>query len=93
MPSQEFSFAVLGSLPAAVAMLPALQPEVASSTGRAAAGRARGLPVYYPPWWNLAREDGHQPVWPEVYARMPTELQALTRHKVGRTRADVCEEG
>jgi ectoine hydroxylase-related dioxygenase (phytanoyl-CoA dioxygenase family) len=49
--------------------------------------------AYYPPWWNLAREDGHQPVWPEVFARMPAELQALTRHKVGRTRADVYEGG
>jgi ectoine hydroxylase-related dioxygenase (phytanoyl-CoA dioxygenase family) len=48
--------------------------------------------AYYPPWWNLAREEGHQPVWPEVFARMPAELQALTRHKVGRTRADVYEE-
>jgi ectoine hydroxylase-related dioxygenase (phytanoyl-CoA dioxygenase family) len=48
--------------------------------------------AYYPPWWNLAREDGHQPVWPEVFARMPADLQALTCHKVGRERADVYED-
>jgi ectoine hydroxylase-related dioxygenase (phytanoyl-CoA dioxygenase family) len=47
--------------------------------------------AYYPAWWNLYREDGHQPIWPEVFDRMPKELQELTRHKVGRQRADVYE--
>ena len=47
--------------------------------------------AYYPPWWNLMREGGHQPVLPETFARMPEELQPLVRHKVAKRRADIYE--
>jgi ectoine hydroxylase-related dioxygenase (phytanoyl-CoA dioxygenase family) len=47
--------------------------------------------AYYPPWWNLAREGGHQPVSPEVFARMPPEMQELNRHRVGQHRAELYE--
>ncbi|MBI2191464.1 MAG: phytanoyl-CoA dioxygenase family protein [Planctomycetes bacterium] len=47
--------------------------------------------AYYPPWFNHAREGGHQPVWPETYERMPKELQEMSKCRVGRTRADVYE--
>jgi ectoine hydroxylase-related dioxygenase (phytanoyl-CoA dioxygenase family) len=47
--------------------------------------------AYYPPWWNLAREGGHQPVHPEVFERMPPELQELTRHKIGKQCSDIYE--
>ncbi len=47
--------------------------------------------AYYPAWWNCAREGGHQPVWPDVFERMPNELRELCRHKVGRERDDVYE--
>ena len=41
--------------------------------------------AYYPAWWNLMREGGHQPVFPETFERMPEDLQALVRHKVAKT--------
>lgn len=47
--------------------------------------------AYYPPWWNLMREQGHQPVFPETFARMPKTLQALVQHKVAKRRADIYE--
>jgi ectoine hydroxylase-related dioxygenase (phytanoyl-CoA dioxygenase family) len=47
--------------------------------------------AYYPPWWNLMREGGHQPVFPETFERMPENLQALVRHKVAKHRADIYE--
>jgi ectoine hydroxylase-related dioxygenase (phytanoyl-CoA dioxygenase family) len=47
--------------------------------------------AYYPAWWNLMREGGHQPVLPETFARMPEYLQDLVRHKVARERADIYE--
>ncbi len=46
---------------------------------------------YYPVWWNMYREGGHQPVLPEVFARMPSDMQALNRHRVGHTREDLYE--
>ena len=46
---------------------------------------------YYPVWWNMYREGGHQPVWPEVFERMPAEMQKLNRHRVGRTRSGLYE--
>ena len=49
--------------------------------------------AYYPPWWNLAREGGHQPVWPETFERMPPELQNLTRNRVARERGEIYERG
>ncbi len=47
---------------------------------------------YYPVWWNMYREGGHQPVHPETYARMPPAMQALNAHRVGRQRQDLYEE-
>jgi ectoine hydroxylase-related dioxygenase (phytanoyl-CoA dioxygenase family) len=47
--------------------------------------------AYYTAWYNFAREDGHQPVLPEVFDQMPPELQELSRHRVGRTRTEVFE--
>ena len=47
--------------------------------------------AYYPAWWNLMREGGHQPVFPETFARMPEDLQALVRHKVAKRREDIYE--
>lgn len=47
--------------------------------------------AYYPAWWNLAREGGHQPVLPEVFDRMPAELQQLNRHRVGKVRSELYE--
>lgn len=47
--------------------------------------------AYYPPWFNHAREGGHQPVWPETFERLPKELQEMSRCRIGRTRADVYE--
>jgi len=47
--------------------------------------------AHYSPWWNLAREGGHQPVLPEVFERMPPEMQALNRHRVGQHRAELYE--
>jgi ectoine hydroxylase-related dioxygenase (phytanoyl-CoA dioxygenase family) len=47
--------------------------------------------AYYVSWYNFARENGHQPVLPQVFERMPTELQELNRHRVGRTRAEIFE--
>ena len=49
--------------------------------------------AYYPPWWNLAREGGHQPVWPETFERMPPELQSLTRNRVAKERGEIYERG
>ena len=47
--------------------------------------------AYYPAWWNLMREGGHQPVFPETFARMPEELQRLVHHKVAKRREDIYE--
>lgn len=48
--------------------------------------------AYYPPWWNLAREGGHQAIQPEVYARMPAELQKLNRNRVAQSRDELYEK-
>ncbi len=47
---------------------------------------------YYPVWWNMYREGGHQPVHPEVYARMPEEMKVLNAHRVGHSREDLYEQ-
>lgn len=47
--------------------------------------------AYYPRWFNNWIEGGHQPVWPETYARMPEEMQRLCTGKQGQQRADVYE--
>jgi hypothetical protein len=56
-------------------------------------GAARvGLNVaYYPPWFNHYTEAGHQPIWPETFARMPAEMRALCPQRRGRTREEVYE--
>lgn len=46
---------------------------------------------YYPVWWNMYREGGHQPVHPDVFERMPATMQALNAHRVGRSRAGLYE--
>ena len=46
---------------------------------------------YYPVWWNMYREGGHQPVWREVFECMPAEMQSLHRHRVVRTRSGLYE--
>lgn len=46
---------------------------------------------YYPSWFNIRIELNHEPVHPEVFKRMPPELQSLVRYKVGKTRLDVYE--
>jgi ectoine hydroxylase-related dioxygenase (phytanoyl-CoA dioxygenase family) len=33
--------------------------------------------AYYPSWMNNWVEGGHQPLWPETYARMPPRVQRL----------------
>ena len=47
--------------------------------------------AYYPRWFNNWIEGGHQPVWPETYARMPESMQQLCPGRLGRTRDDVYE--
>ncbi len=47
---------------------------------------------YYPVWWNMYREGGHQPVFPEVFARMPEEMKSLNQHRVGRSREGLYEQ-
>jgi ectoine hydroxylase-related dioxygenase (phytanoyl-CoA dioxygenase family) len=64
----------------------------------ARANRTRDVRVgmnisYYPPWFNIYSEGGHQPVWPEVFAKMPTQLQELLPQKKGHSRAEIYEGG
>jgi hypothetical protein len=47
--------------------------------------------AYYPPWFNVYTEGGHQPVWPETYARMPQAMRDLCRSRKGRSRTEVYE--
>jgi hypothetical protein len=47
---------------------------------------------YYPPWFNIYSEGGHQPVWPETYARMPTAMQTLISQRRGHDRSEVYEQ-
>jgi ectoine hydroxylase-related dioxygenase (phytanoyl-CoA dioxygenase family) len=65
----------------------------ANGANRTSDQHRMGLNIaYYPAWWNLAREGGHQPVHPEVFERMPAELQALNRHRVGKGRSELYEK-
>ncbi len=48
---------------------------------------------YYPPWFNIYGEGGHQPIWPEVFAKMPPHLQELLPQRKGHSRAEVYEGG
>jgi ectoine hydroxylase-related dioxygenase (phytanoyl-CoA dioxygenase family) len=47
---------------------------------------------YCPRWFNTWVEGGHQPVWPETYARMPPEMQRLCLGRLGRNRAELYEQ-
>ena len=47
--------------------------------------------AYYPLWFNIWIEGGHQPVWPETFERMPPEMQQLCPGRLGRRREDVYE--
>ena len=44
--------------------------------------------AYYPRWFNNWIEGGHQPIWPETYARMPPEMKRLCPGLLGHTRAE-----
>lgn len=64
----------------------------ANGANTSTAEHRMGLNIsYYPVWWNMYREGGHQPVHPEVYARMPETMQRLNVHRVGHRRADLYE--
>ena len=53
-----------------------------------------GLNVaYYPRWFNNWVEGGHQPVWPETFARMPAEMQKLCTGRQSHSRDDAYEIG
>ena len=45
----------------------------------------------YPTWMNNWVEGGHQPLWPETYARMPPEVQRLMPGLHGRRREELYE--
>jgi hypothetical protein len=47
--------------------------------------------AYCPPWFNIYSEGGHQPVWPETWARMPQAMRELLPQRRGRERAEVYE--
>ena len=47
--------------------------------------------AYYPRWFNNWVEGGHQPLWPETYARLPQEYRALVPGRQGRLRGEVYE--
>jgi hypothetical protein len=48
--------------------------------------------AYYPRWFNNWVEGGHQPIWPETYARMPEDMKALCPGLQGRNRNDLYEQ-
>jgi ectoine hydroxylase-related dioxygenase (phytanoyl-CoA dioxygenase family) len=48
--------------------------------------------AYYPRWFNNWIEGGHQPVWPETYARMPAEMKRLCPGLQGRNRSERYEQ-
>ncbi|MBT5875140.1 MAG: hypothetical protein HOH43_17105 [Candidatus Latescibacteria bacterium] len=47
--------------------------------------------AYYPPWFNNWIEGGHQPIWPETYARMPERMQQLCPGKLSNSRDEAYE--
>lgn len=47
--------------------------------------------AYYPRWFNVWIEGGHQPTWPETYERMPPEMKRLCPGRLGHKREDVYE--
>ena len=46
---------------------------------------------YSPSWWNLRREQGHQPIFNEIYVKLPKKLKNITKHKIGSNRAQCYE--
>jgi hypothetical protein len=51
-----------------------------------------GLNVaYYPRWFNNWVENGHQPVWPETYERMPPPMRELCPGRRARSRDEAYE--
>ena len=51
-----------------------------------------GLNVsYFPRWYNIWSEEGHQPTWPETYARMPREMKRLCPGRFGYLHEEVYE--
>ena len=51
-----------------------------------------GLNVaYYPRWFNNWVENGHQPLWPETWERLPPALRALVPGRQARSRAEAYE--
>lgn len=48
--------------------------------------------AYYPRWFNNWIEDGHQPLWPETYERMPEAMQRLCPGRLGRKRDEIYEQ-
>lgn len=58
---------------------------------RSAAVRVGLNVAYYPRWFNNWVEGGHQPVWPETFARMPRQMRALCPGRQARTRAEAYE--
>jgi len=48
--------------------------------------------AYYPRWFNNWIEGGHQPVWPETYARMPAEMKRLCPGLQARNRSERYEQ-
>lgn len=62
------------------------------------AGAHRGVDVrvglnvaYYPRWFNNWVEGGHQPVWPETFARMPAQMQRLCTGRQAHSRDEAYE--
>ncbi|MBM3262150.1 MAG: phytanoyl-CoA dioxygenase family protein [candidate division Zixibacteria bacterium] len=52
-----------------------------------------GLNVaYYPRWFNNWVEGGHQPVWPETFARMPEDMKRLCPGLQGVSREERYEK-
>ena len=47
--------------------------------------------AYYPRWFNNWVENGHQPIWPETYARMPEKYRDLVPGRQGRGREEAYE--
>jgi len=47
---------------------------------------------YYPRWWNVWMEGGHQPTWPETFERMPDAMKKLCAGRFGHTREEVYEQ-
>ena len=45
----------------------------------------------YPRWFNNWVEGGHQPVWPETFARMPAQMRRLCTGRQAHSRDEAYE--